>query len=263
MSMPSILKKITDARKIRLEREKAAVSLDTVKALAQKAGERPRFGEALIKEGLSIIGEIKKASPSKGLIRPDFDPAALAKEYEKSVDALSVLTEEDFFLGSPEYLRQAAKAAKLPILRKDFLTDPYQIYEAKALGASAVLLITAILDAKALKEMLETAHGIGLEALVEVHSLQEADIAAASGAKIIGINNRDLNTFDVDLDTTIKIAGALPGDIIKVSESGFHTAGDIKMVRPSGIDAVLVGESFMKSGDIPAKAREFKDAYAD
>ena len=259
---PSILKKIVAQKKLRLKEQKKMTSLEEMIALAAKACGKPKFSEALIKDGLSIIGEVKKASPSKGLIKADFDPVALAKEYERCVDAVSVLTEEDFFMGSPEYLKAIADEIKIPILRKDFIIEPYQIFEAKVLGASAVLLIAAILTESELKYLLETTHSLGMEALVETHDLGEAQKAVQSGARIIGINNRDLNTFNVNLDTTIEVAAALPEGTIMVSESGFHSARDIEHIKGSGASAVLVGESFMRSDDMRAKAKEFKDAYA-
>ena len=263
MNTPSILKEIVAKRKIRLEKEKSKVSPCQMIELAKKAGDRLSFLETLKKDGLSIIGEIKKASPSKGLIKGDFYPSSIAKEYEGNVDSLSVLTEEDYFMGSPKYLYEVAQAVNTPILRKDFIFDEYQIYEAKYLGASAVLLITAILDSDHMKLLLGTAHSLNMDALVETHSLEEAEIAIDSGAKIIGINNRDLNTFEVDLNTTLDIAAIIPSGIIKVSESGFHSASDIHFVKQAGIDAVLVGESFMRCDDIAKKAKELKDAYKD
>ena len=263
MNTPSILKEIVEKKKKRLALQKAEVSLEEMAALAEKAKCRPSFSEALKKDGLSIIGEIKKASPSKGMIKEDFDPVALAKEYETCVDALSVLTEEDYFLGSPKYLSDVSDAVNLPVLRKDFIFDVYQIYQAKALGASAVLLIAAILSGEAMRKMLGLARSLGMEALVEVHSIKELEAVLRAGVRIIGINNRDLNTFDVDLQTTMYIAKAVPEGKIVVSESGFHTAGDIKRIKPAGIDAILVGESFMKSADMKVKAGEFKDAFED
>ncbi len=259
---PSILKKIVAQKKVRLRQQKQMVSLEEMTELAEQACDRAQFSDALLKSGLSIIGEVKKASPSKGLIKSDFDPVALAKEYEGCVDAVSVLTEEDFFMGSPEYLRAIAAEINIPILRKDFIIEPYQIFEAKALGASAVLLIAAILDEAELRPLLELTHSLHMEALVETHDLDEAKKAVQSKARIIGINNRDLNTFKVNLDTTIEVAAALPEGTIIVSESGFHNARDIAHIKSSGASAVLVGESFMRSDDMSAKAKEFKDAYA-
>ncbi len=263
MNTPSILKKIVAKKKIRLIEEKITISLSEMIELSSKAESKPSFSQTLKKDGLSIIGEIKKASPSKGLIRQDFNPVALAKEYENCVDALSVLTEEDFFLGSPSYLAEVAASVNLPILRKDFIIDAYQIYQAKALGASAILLILAILSPSELEEYIKLANGLGLEALVETHSVEEAKIALEAGANIIGINNRDLNTFDVDLDTTLDIAKIIPQGKILISESGFHTGEDIAHIKDAQIDGILVGESFMKCGDINAKAKEFKNAYAN
>ena len=263
MNTPSILKEIVEKKKKRLERQKTEKSLEEMIALAKSEGDRPHFGEALKKEGLSIIGEIKKASPSKGMIKADFDPVELAKEYESCVDALSVLTEEDYFLGSPQYLSDVVEAVSLPILRKDFIFDAYQIYEAKALGASAVLLIAAILNGEEMKKLLEVVRLLGMEALVETHNTKELETVLNAGAKIIGINNRDLNTFHVDLQTTVDIVKQLPEGKIIVSESGFHIAEDIKRIKSVNIDAILVGESFMKSADIDQKAREFKYAFED
>lgn len=219
------------------------------------------FYEALAKPGLSIIGEIKKASPSKGLIKPNFEPIQLAKQYEYAVDAISVLTEEHYFLGSPKYLKDIHTQVKLPLLRKDFIIDSYQILEARALGASAVLLIVAILDKKQLKDFLNISKKLGLDTLVEVHNEQEIDIALSSGAKIIGINNRDLKTFDVKLDTTTRLRKLIPNDIIVVGESGINTKKDINVMKQANVNAILVGESFMKTDDIKKKSDEFRKSY--
>jgi indole-3-glycerol phosphate synthase len=259
---PSILKKIVAQKRLRLKQQKQITSLEEIIELAEQDCKRPKFSDALIKSGLSIIGEVKKASPSKGIIKEGFDPVELAKEYESCVDAVSVLTEEDFFMGSPDYLSAIAQEINIPILRKDFIIEPYQIFEAKVLGASAVLLITAMLDESELKYLLETTHSLHMEALVETHDLKEAQKAVQSGARIIGINSRDLNTFEVNLDTTIEVAASLPEGTIVVSESGFHSARDIQKIKYSGANAVLVGESFMRCDDMRAKAKEFKDAYA-
>ncbi len=261
MSTPSILKKMVVKKKERLKIEKEKVSLKEMIGMAQKSKAHPSFKDALLKDGLSIIGEIKKASPSKGIIKGDFNPVAIAREYEGCVEAISVLTEEDFFLGSPNYLRDVAKTVDTPILRKDFIFDEYQIYRAKAIGASAVLLIVAILEEGELKYLIETAKRLGLDALVETHSTQEAEIALSAGAEIIGINNRDLNTFEVNLETTVQLAKMIPKGKILVSESGFHTVEDIRKIKKAGVNAVLVGESFMRSGDIKKLSVEFKNAY--
>lgn len=221
----------------------------------------PSFYEAIAKEGLSIIGEIKKASPSKGLIREDLDPISIALEYEKSVDAISILTEENFFKGSPEYLTSVSKAVKIPLLRKDFIISKFQIYEARVLGASCVLLITSILKDEQLKEYIELAESLNMDALVEVHTKEEVERALKAGAKIIGINNRNLKDFSIDLNNTLKLRRIIPENILVVSESGIHNEEDIKFLREVAIDGILVGESFMISSSIAKKAEEFKKAY--
>ena len=263
MNTPSILDKILIKKLTRVEHEKKQISLEEMKTLAEHANIRSSFYDALKKDGLSIIGEIKKASPSKGLIKPDFDPIKIANEYKSCVDAISVLTEEDFFQGHYDYLSDVAKAVNLPVLCKDFIADEYQIYKAKAIGASAVLLIVAMLDKTQLSKLYNTAKSIGLDALVETHNIDEAMTAISIGADIIGINNRNLHTFEVDIATTLDISKALPADKILVSESGINTKDDIIKLKEAKINAILVGESFMRCNNIGAKAKEFKDAYQD
>ncbi len=220
------------------------------------------FKAALQKEGLSIIGEVKKASPSRGVIKADFKPVEVAKAYGKSVDAVSVLTEEHFFQGSPEYLKAIHKEIDLPLLRKDFVISPMQIFEARELGASAVLLIAAVLkDVRVLKEYIEFAKGVGLDALVETHNEEELEQALSAGAEIVGINNRNLKDFSEDIYTTVRLCEKVPKDKVVVSESSIHTAEDIAIVASAGVSAVLVVESFMRSGDIIKKAGEFREAY--
>ncbi|MCD8239064.1 MAG: indole-3-glycerol phosphate synthase TrpC [Clostridiales bacterium] len=220
------------------------------------------FKAALQKEGLSIIGEVKKASPSRGVIKADFKPVEVAKAYGKSVDAVSVLTEEHFFQGSPEYLKAIHKEIDLPLLRKDFVISPMQIFEARELGASAVLLIAAVLkDVRVIKEYIEFAKGVGLDALVETHNEEELEQALSAGAEIVGINNRNLKDFSEDIYTTVRLCEKVPKDKVVVSESSIHTAEDIAIVASAGVSAVLVGESFMRSGDIIKKAGEFREAY--
>ncbi len=227
-----------------------------------KADKTASFRKALAKKGLSIIGEVKKASPSRGVIKEDFDPIETALAYGKSVDAVSVLTEEHFFQGSPEYLSAIHRKIELPLLRKDFIISPMQIFEARELGASAVLLITAILrEAGILREYREFAHGVGLDCLVEVHNEKELETALEADADIIGINNRNLYDFSEDINTTVRLAEKVPKGRIIVSESSIHTPDDIRIVAKAGIDAVLVGESFMRSGNIAEKAGEFREAY--
>ncbi|WP_461206445.1 indole-3-glycerol phosphate synthase TrpC [Clostridium sp. DL1XJH146] len=223
----------------------------------------PSFYKALSKEGLSIIGEVKKASPSKGLINAFNEPEIFAKQYNDAVDAISVLTEEHFFLGSPEYLRRVKEVTTIPLLRKDFIIDENQIYEGRILGASSILLIASILEENRLKKFLKIARDIGLEPLVEVHKEEEVYKALNSGARIIGINNRNLEDFTVDLNTTMELRKLIPKDIIVVSESGIDKKEDIALLKQGDIDAVLVGESFMRCNSIFEKAKEFKEIYGN
>ena len=188
------------------------------------------FRKAMAKPGLSIIGEVKKASPSRGLIRPDFEPVEIAREYEGAVDAISVLTEEKFFMGSPEYLKDIHNEVSLPLLRKDFVISPLQIFEAREMGASTVLLIAAILKSKrVLREYINIARGVGFEPLVETHNQEEIYLALEAGADIIGINNRNLKDFSEDIYTTVRLREHIPDDKIVLSESSIHTTDDIKL----------------------------------
>ena len=223
-----ILDKIVTEKRKRVELLKEQFTTAHFEKLALEAAERASFYEALKKPGLSIIGEVKKASPSKGLIKPDFDYINIAKDYSKCVDAISVLTEEDFFLGSPKYLKEISETITTPLLRKDFIIDPIQIYEAKVIGASAILLIAGLLDKETVKRFREIAKSLGLDALVETHNMEELEIALGADADIVGINNRDLKTFEVSLENTMKIAREIPKGKIIVSESGIDTIDDIK-----------------------------------
>lgn len=229
-----------------------------------EAMEKPvaNFKEAMAKDGLSIIGEVKKASPSRGLIKPDFKPVEIAKEYEGAVDAISVLTEEKFFMGSPEYLKAIHSEVNLPLLRKDFVISPLQIFEAREMGASTILLIAAVLnDVRVLREYINIARGVGFEPLVETHNKEEIELALNAGADIIGINNRNLKDFSEDIYTTVRLRELIPSNKIVLSESSIHTVDDIKILKQANINGILVGESFMRCDDIKLKAREFKDAY--
>ncbi|WP_028855526.1 indole-3-glycerol phosphate synthase TrpC [Psychrilyobacter atlanticus] len=252
-----ILDNIVEKKKMRLKELNLDIKL--LKEKAENTRSRSSFINALKKEGLSIIGEVKRASPSKGLIKENFDPLELAVEYEECVDAVSVLTEESFFLGSPEYLKKITLEVEIPALRKDFIVDEVQIYEAKILGASAILLITVILDEKILKKFIKTAESLGMDALVEVHTKEEVETALRAGAEIIGINNRNLKTFEVDLNTTIELAKLIPKDRVIVSESGIKDELDIKRLIAAEIDGVLIGEVFMRCDDIGGLVGKFKD----
>lgn len=250
-----ILDEIVEKRKIQLEREKAAADFETVEKAAEKLDRRCiSFKSALAKPNrLSVISEVKKASPSKGLIRSDFDPVKIAKEYEVcGADAVSCLTEEYYFQGSSEYFKAIRQAICLPMIRKDFIIDEYQIYEARLMGADAILLIAAVLDDEKLKRFGDTARSLGLDILAETHDESELERVLALDFDIIGINNRNLKTFEVTLETTAKLAGMIPEGKVIVSESGIRDNTDMKTVRSYGANAVLIGETLMRSGNIGA-----------
>jgi indole-3-glycerol phosphate synthase len=253
-SPPDILKKIL-ARK----REEVAENawLRPVAALQKQAAAVPPargFVNAIrtrIAAGkAAVIAEIKKASPSKGLLRANFDPAEIAKSYERhGATCLSVLTDRDFFQGADVHLQQARAACALPVLRKDFTVDSYQVYEARALGADCILLIVAALDDTQLRELSDLAHALGMDVLVEVHDASELDHALTLDTPLIGINNRDLRTFEVQLETTLGLLGRIPKDRIVVTESGIHTPDDVACMHRHGVNAFLVGEAFMKAAE--------------
>lgn len=248
----TILDEIAAKTRERVEEQKAKVSLEEVRAQAEalEADSGYPFEKALAADGLSFICEIKRASPSKGLIAPEFPYVDIAKDYEKGgARALSVLTEPYWFQGSDEYLRQIREAVSLPILRKDFVVDEYMIYEAKAMGADAVLLICAILSDEELKEFYTIADGLGLSALVETHDQEEVNRALKIGARVVGVNNRDLHTFTVDMNNSIRLRHSVPEDILFVSESGIKTGEDIRALADNGVNGVLIGESFMVAQD--------------
>ena len=222
----------------------------------------PIFEQALSAPGLSFICEVKKASPSKGIIVDDFPYLQIAQEYEEAgAAAISVLTEPEYFLGSDLYLWEIAEKVQIPVLRKDFVVDPYQIYEAKFLGAGAVLLICALLDGETLAQYIAIAEELGISALVEIHSEAEAEQALTAGARIIGINNRDLKTFTVDLGLTARLRKRIPAGIITVAESGIKSPDDVRALKDAGIDAVLIGESLMRAADKKRFLAELKAAY--
>ena len=256
-----ILDKLADSARNRVERLKIEKPLEQVKAEARACDTATGFPfeKALAAVGISFICEVKKASPSKGVIAQDFPYLDIAKEYEKSgASAISVLTEPEYFLGSDEYLKEIAEAVAIPVLRKDFTVDAYQIYEAKVLGASAVLLICAILDDEQLTEYLQIAHRLGLSALVEAHDGEEVRRAVKAGARIIGVNNRDLRTFTVDIKNSVSLRDQIPEGTIYVSESGITTAEDVGVLYRNGTNAVLIGETLMRSPDKKAMLQELQ-----
>ena len=256
----NILDQLADYARQRVEEAKRQTPLAEIKrqALALPKGDL-RFEKALTKPGLSFICECKKASPSKGLIAADFPYLQIAKEYEAArADAISVLTEPKWFLGSDRYLEEIASAVSTPCLRKDFTVDDYMIYEAKLLGASAVLLLCAILDDAQLREYLALCDGLGLSALVEAHDEAEVDRALNAGARILGVNNRDLKNFTVDTENSRRLRARIPEDVLFVSESGVRTAEDVARLAAIGADAVLIGETLMRAPDKTAKLRELK-----
>lgn len=247
-----ILDKLAESSRRRVEERKRTRSLEELRreAEARNAQTGFPFETALGRQGLSFICEVKKASPSKGVIAEEFPYLQIASEYEAAgADAVSCLTEPEYFLGSDRYLEEIAGKISLPVLRKDFTVDPYMIYEAKILGASAVLLICAILDREEVREGIRIADSLGLSALVEAHDEAEVEKALDAGARIVGVNNRDLRTFQVDLDNSRRLRAMVPSDILFVSESGIRTPEDIRRLRENGTDAVLIGETFMRSPD--------------
>jgi len=253
----SILERILASTRQRLDAAARETPLAEVRARAEAAPARASFRAACAAPRTTIIAEAKRASPSKGVLRDPYDAGDLAVLYERAgARALSVLTEPEFFLGSPEDLRRAAQASPLPILRKDFVVSETQIWEAKAWGASAVLLIVSALDASLLRDLLSLANESGLAALVEAHTEKEAETALAAGADLIGANNRDLATFAVDLQVTARIAALLPSDALLIAESGISSREDVLFVEKSGACAVLVGESLLTSGDPARKIQE-------
>jgi indole-3-glycerol phosphate synthase len=252
----NILDKIVADKKREVERLRPRVV--AIMEAAQTRKEIRNFAGALQQgDQVALIAEIKRASPSAGIIRADFNPVQIAREYhEGGAVALSVLTDEKYFQGKIEYLQQVRAVVKLPALRKDFIVDEIQVQESAARGADAILLIVAILDDAQLRDYIALAGQIGLAALVEVHNEREAYRALDAGAQIVGINNRDLTTFTVDIATTGRVAAEIPAGKIIVAESGIHTRADVEQVRAAGVHAILVGESLMRSENIGAKARE-------
>ena len=257
-----MLEEIVEKTKERVEMAKGIISLEDLKneVSLMEIDEDFPFKKALGGDEIAIIAEVKKASPSKGLIVEDFDYLAIAKDYEEAgASAISVLTEPYFFMGSDEYLSEIAKNVNIPVLRKDFVIDEYMIWEAKALGASAVLLIVSILDIVQLKKYLDLAHDLGLSAIVEAHDSEEIMRALTVGAEIIGVNNRNLKDFTVDIENSINLRRCVSGDVIFISESGIKTKEDVARLKENDVDAVLIGETLMKSDYKKAMISELKN----
>jgi indole-3-glycerol phosphate synthase len=256
----SILQEILKYKKEELKQRKSIISLKEIKTRLKDIPPTKDFKTAIKREKnqtIKLIAEIKRASPSEGVIRVDFDLSEIASVYDsKDVSAISVLTEERFFQGSLDYLNNVRRTTKKSLLRKDFIIDDYQVYESRLNGADAILLIVAALDRSQLAELQGLSNELSLECLIEVHNLKELDIALYSGVEIIGINNRDLNTSQIDLNTTFELLKDIPDNKVIVSESGINTRGDVKAIESTRADAILVGTTLMKAKDIGAKIDE-------
>ncbi|MBN1478714.1 indole-3-glycerol phosphate synthase TrpC [candidate division KSB1 bacterium] len=257
-----ILDKIVENTKNQVARRKSKVPRLAIRQAAESISEhRANFCNTLKQPGINIIAEVKKASPSKGVLCHEFDPVSIAREYAKGgAAALSVLTDESFFQGHLNFLDDIAAHVDKPLLRKDFVIDEYQIYEARLHRASAVLLLAVLLDSVQLSEFLVLSGSLGLDALVEVHNDQELEKVLQTNAMIIGVNNRDLATFTLSLQTSLELAQKIPDDKLKVSESGINTSEDIKLLRAAGFHAFLIGESLMKQADRITALRALRGA---
>jgi indole-3-glycerol phosphate synthase len=252
--MSDILNKILETKKVEIAAAKAKMGLPEMQALAESAPIARDFIDSIRKKiaagKAAVIAEIKKASPSKGVIRADFKPSEIASSYENGGAAcLSVLTDLEYFQGSPEYLKLARDACNLPVLRKDFMIDEYQVYEARAMGADCILLIAAAINLSKMHEMEIIAHQLGMAVLVEVHNGEELDLALQLETPLLGINNRNLRTFEVTLDTTLGLLNRIPQGKIVVTESGIFTNEDVKLMRNNHVNTFLVGEAFMRQND--------------
>lgn len=250
----NILDRIVEVRRESVAHRKRVLPEVALKIAAkEKAPPARDFAAVLSRDGFNVIAELKKASPSRGILREEYAPALLASSVEQGgAAAISVLTEEDFFLGSLADLKAARKAVQIPILRKDFIFDPWQVWETRAAGADSFLLIAAVLGDSSLGELLELGRSLQMEALVEVHSREELDRVVAAGARIIGVNNRDLRNFEVRLKTSLTLVDSIPEECLAVSESGIQSPDDLMRLRRAGFDAFLVGERLMKGAD-PAR----------
>lgn len=252
-----MLNRIVAQKREEVEQRKKSLPISTLKERLAQQKKPLDFASALSGASTRLIAEVKRASPSRGLLCPNFNPVALAKTYAQGgAAAISVLTEINYFEGSIDHLTAIREEVRLPLLRKDFIFDRYQIFESGAYGADALLLIVAILNQEQLEELLSLTHSLGLSCLVEVHNEAEVERALLSGAEIIGINNRDLNTFTVDINTTRRLRPLIPKERIVVSESGIRSREDIEKLEGWGVNAVLMGETLVTAGDIPAKMRE-------
>jgi len=255
-----ILDRIVADNRLELEARKKALPLAELKKLAGEKARPVDFALALRGDGVKLIAEVKKASPSRGIIRADFNPVEIARVYAgNGAAAISVLTEPGYFQGSLNHLKEIASAlgeGRIPLLRKDFIFDPYQVYESRAYGADALLLIVAILSPERLKELLALSRELGMSCLVEVHNEAELEIALDSGVMIIGINNRDLTTFEVDISVTERLRPLIPPGRIVVSESGIANRSGMERLKSLGVDAVLVGEALMTAPNIAARMKE-------
>lgn len=255
-----ILDEIVADKRKRLTEHKARISEEQMKEEAASCDRvSAGFYQAIAKEGLSIIGEFKKASPSHGKMNNKIELTDRIDRYNASVDAISCLTEEDHFLGSVDYFRQIRAISELPMIRKDFIIDPYQIFEAKVIGADCILLIAAILDDRELKLFYELAYSLGMDVLVEVHDEREMMRAVGLDAKIIGVNNRNLKDFSIDLNTTKRLAQMIPEGTLLVSESGVESEADVAFLKKAGADALLIGTVFMEAEDPKALAQRWKE----
>lgn len=256
----TILDQLAEHARERTEQAKRKIPLDEIKRQARSIPHSSfAFEAALKKPGISFICECKKASPSKGLIATEFPYLQIAKEYEAAgANCISVLTDPKWFLGSDAYLKEIASTVSIPCLRKDFTVDEYMIYEAKALGASAILLICSILSEEQIKEYIRICDALGLSALVEAHDESEVQMALQAGARIIGVNNRNLKDFSVDTDNSRKLRALIPRDVLFVSESGVSSAEDVAKLREMGADAVLIGETLMRAPDKKVKLNELR-----
>ncbi|TFG78247.1 MAG: indole-3-glycerol phosphate synthase TrpC [Thermodesulfobacteriales bacterium] len=253
-----ILDEIIQNKTSEVEISKTSLPLEQIQEQIKDALPSRNFFDAINPKGeLKIISEVKHASPSKGVFREDFDPVQIAKSYSRGgASAISVLTDEKYFRGSLSFLKNIRAEVDTPLLRKDFIVDPYQVYEARLFGADAILLIVAALDQTSLSELLELTHSLQMNAIVEVHDENELDRTLEADARIIGINNRDLRTFNVDLNVSINLSKKVPGDKIVIAESGIGSIEDIDRLRGEGVHVFLIGETFMKAPDPGQKLKE-------